>query len=60
MDADADVRKRQHGERVNHIITMAVDAGINPLTPNGEELHMLDPHQLDAWVAEHFPAALLC
>ncbi len=59
-DDDPEERKRKHGARVDHIISMAVDAGVNPLTSSGEELHMLDPHQLDAWVAEQFPAALLC
>jgi hypothetical protein len=57
---DADARKRQHAERVNRIVSMAIDAGINPLTAQGEELMLLDPPRLDAWVAEHLPAALLC
>jgi hypothetical protein len=58
--ADAARQKQLHGERVNHIINMAINAGINPVTASGEELQLLDPHQLDAWVAEHFTAALLC
>ncbi len=37
---------------------MAIDAGVSPITPQGEELCMLDPQRLDAWVAEFFPAAL--
>ncbi len=57
--ADPESQKRMHAERVNRIVTMAIDAGINPLTPQGEELQFLDPQQLEAWVAEHFPAALL-
>ncbi len=57
---DAEARKRQHGERVNRIVSMAIDAGVTPLTAQGEELQMLDPPQLDNWVAEHLPAALLC
>ncbi len=59
-EADAAKQKRLHAERVNHIIQMAVSAGVNPVSASGEDLQLLDPHQLDAWVAENFPAALLC
>ncbi len=59
-EADPEVQKRLQNERVDHIISMAINAGVNPVTPSGEDLHILDPHSLDAWVAEHFPAALLC
>ncbi len=48
-------RKRQHAERLQLIIHAAIDAGVQPLTHAGEELQELDPHQLDAWVAEHLP-----
>ncbi len=51
--ADAEARKRRHNERVDRIIQAAIDAGVQPLTQSGEELHALDPHQLDAWVAEN-------
>ncbi len=51
---------RKHAERVDRIVTMAIEAGVNPLTSQGEELCMLDAHQLEAWAAEHLPAALLC
>ncbi len=51
-------RKRQHNERVQHIVLAAIDAGIQPITAAGDELCMLDPHQLDAWVAENFPAGV--
>ncbi len=57
---DPEERKRRHSERVNNIATMAVEAGVTPLTSGGEELIMLDAKQLDAWVAECLPAALLC
>ncbi len=48
-------RKRQHNARLEHIVLAAIDVGIQPLTETGEELCVLDPHQLDAWVAEKFP-----
>ncbi len=52
-------RKRQHAERLQCIIQAAIDAGVQPLTQQGEELQFLDPHQLDAWVAEHLPEGAL-
>ncbi len=55
---EAAQRKKQHSERVSQIVLQAIDAGVQPLTSAGEELHMLDAHQLDAWVSEYFPAAL--
>ncbi len=58
--SDPEEQKRLHNARLNSIISMAVDAGVTPLTQCGEDLHLLDPHQLDAWVAENLPAALLC
>jgi hypothetical protein len=54
---DAEAQKRLHGERLNHIIAAAVDAGVTPLTQQGEDLRLLDPHQLDAWVAENLSGA---
>ncbi len=57
---DPETQKRLHVERLNRIITMAVEAGVTPLTKHGEDLRLLDPHQLDAWVAECLPSALLC
>ncbi len=48
-------RKRQHADRLHRIVQAAIDAGVQPLTHTGEELQFLDPHQLDAWVAEHLP-----
>ncbi len=50
---------RRHAERVNSIVTQAIEAGVTPLTAKGEELIMLDATQLEAWVAECLPAALL-
>ncbi len=59
-EGDAEERKRRHEQRVVQIVSMAIDAGVTPLTSSGEELQLLDPLQLDSWVAEHLPAALLC
>ncbi len=53
-------RQRKHTERVNHIVSLAVEAGVTPLTSSGEELLMLGPEQLEEWVAECLPSALLC
>ncbi len=53
--AAAEQRKRQYGERLQRIVLAALDAGIQPITASGEELHLLDPHALDAWVAENLP-----
>ncbi len=55
---DGEQRKRQHDERVQKIDMAAIDAGIQPLTADGEELHLLDPPALDAWVTEHLPEGL--
>jgi hypothetical protein len=53
-----DARRRQHhGERLQRIVTAAIDAGIQPLTSSGEELQMLDSDQLDAWVAENLQSS---
>ncbi len=51
--------KRRHQARINRIVEMAVEAGVTPLTKHGEELLVLDPTQLEAWVAECLPGALL-
>ncbi len=59
-DCDQEEQKRLHNTRVDKIISMAVDAGVTPLTKDGEELQLLDPRQLDEWVAAHLPSALLC
>ncbi len=53
-------RARNLSARVDQIVTMAVQAGVTPLTRRGEELHKLTEAQLEAWVAECLPAALLC
>ncbi len=57
---DSEEQRRRHSERINRIVHMAVEAGVTPLTKGGEDLVVLDPAQLDAWVAECLPAALLC
>ncbi len=51
--------RRRHQARINRITEMAVEAGVTPLTKGGEDLLVLDPAQLEAWVAECLPAALL-
>ncbi len=56
--AAAEDRKRQHERRVQGIISAAIDAGIQPLTAEGEELHMLEPHMLDRWVETYFPSGV--
>ncbi len=56
--AAAEQRKRQHGERLQRIVLAAIDAGVQPISASGEELHLLDPHALDAWVAENLPGAV--
>ncbi len=59
-DGDQEEQKRLYSARLNTIISMAVDAGVNPLTKDGEDLQLLDPRQLDEWVAANLPSALLC
>ncbi len=55
--AAAAARLQQYHERVARIMDAAINAGVQPITASGEEIHLLDPHQLDAWVAEHLPSA---
>ncbi len=57
---DPEERKREHSARVSRIVEMAVEAGVTPLTKWGEDLIVLGPSQLEAWVAECLPSALLC
>ncbi len=57
--SDAQERHRRHHERINHIVALAVESGVTPLTSSGEELHMLGPEQLEEWVAACLPSALL-
>ncbi len=57
---DQEELKRQHSARVNRIVEMAVEAGVTPLTKRGEDLIVLGPSQLEAWVKECLPSALLC
>ncbi len=51
-------RKRQYEKRVQSIVLAAIDVGIQPLTAEGEELHLLEPHKLDEWVAANFPTGV--
>ncbi len=46
---------RQLSETLSHVVAAAISAGVQPLTAAGEELHVLDFHQLAAWAAEHLP-----
>ncbi len=57
---DPHERQRKHQARINHIIALAVESGVTPLTSSGEELVMLGPEQLEEWVASCLPSALLC
>ncbi len=57
---DPEAQKRRYAQRLEQIIDMAIAAGVNPLTDAGEDLRMLDPRQLDEWVAAKLPSALLC
>jgi hypothetical protein len=54
----AQQRRKLYEARVGRIMRMAIDAGVQPITSTGEELHLLDPHRLDEWVSEHLPAAM--
>ncbi len=53
--SDVDLKARTHRERIELVTQRAIDAGIQPLTSQGDDLRVLDPNALDAWVAEHFP-----
>ncbi len=55
-----EAQKRRHDQRLEQIITMAISAGVNPITSDGDDLRLLAPHQLDEWVSAHLPSALLC
>ncbi len=57
---DPEEQRRKHDARIEQITRMAIDAGVSPLTAQGEELRLLDQPRLEAWVAEFLPAALLC
>ncbi len=50
---------RSLADRAALVTRAAIDAGVQPLTADGQELHLLDAGQLDAWVAEnlqHLPS----
>ncbi len=53
--AEDDRRRKFHEERVQRIILAAIEAKVQPVTARGEDLHVLDASQLDAWVAENIP-----
>ncbi len=57
---DPEEQRRKHEARVEQVTAMAIDAGVTPLTAQGEELRLLDQPRLEAWIAEFLPAALLC
>ncbi len=58
-EADDAQRRRMYEAKVAQIVTQAIEAGVQPITAEGVELHVLAPHQLDEWVAQHLPAVLL-
>ncbi len=45
-----------HAERLEIIVKAAVDAGIQPVTAHGEDLHLLDSDELATWAHENLPA----
>ncbi len=53
--AEDDRRRKLHDERVQRIVLAAIEAKVQPITSRGEDLHVLDAGQLDAWVAENIP-----
>ncbi len=53
---EEDQRRRLHEGRIQRVVLAAIDAGIQPITPAGEDLQQLDARQLDEWIAVHFPA----
>ncbi len=53
---DEGQRGRLHEGRIQRVVLAAIDAGIQPITPAGEELQQLDERQLEEWIAVHFPA----
>ncbi len=57
---DPEEKRRKHEARIEQVTAMAIDAGVTPITADGEELRLLDQPRLDAWIAQHLPAALLC
>ncbi len=57
---DPEAQKRLYEQRLDQIISMAISAGVNPVTSDGDDLRLLGPHQLDEWVSAHLPSALLC
>jgi hypothetical protein len=54
--AEEGQRRRLHEGRIQRIVLAAIEAGIQPITPAGEELQQLDARQLEEWITEHFPA----
>ncbi len=53
--AEGAARRQQHASRVAQVIQRAIDKGVQPLTESGEELQLLDPQQLAAWVEAKLP-----
>ncbi len=53
--AEAEEGQKAHLDRVHRIVSAAIDAGVQPLTAQGEELLVLDPNQLAAWAEENLP-----
>ncbi len=57
LQQQASEAARQHAEMLSHIVAAAINAGVQPLTPSGDELHVLDAQQLAAWAAENIPSS---
>ncbi len=56
-EADVEERRKAHHDRVQRIVSAAIDAGVQPLTAQGEELVVLDPNQLAAWAEENLSSS---
>ncbi len=44
---------QQYAQRVSEVTRRAIERGIQPITEQGQDLIMLGPSELDAWVATH-------
>jgi hypothetical protein len=56
---DDERRRSEYEARVAQIVAQAIEAGVQPITSDGEELHLLAPNKLDEWVAANLPSVLL-
>ncbi len=52
-DEAAAAAEQQHRQQVARVVEAAIEQGVQPLTPYGQELLVLDPAGLARWVDEH-------